>query len=386
MSTAIIDAREWQNIFDLKTGQKISDDRDLVRRTAEVLARHPYPGDVEEQSNRWVSDTALDLIQTYDPRLVCLSYAQQYFAQPLFPRNARTAPAHDPKRVRRGGALCRSIRFHPLDRGNREHDGPQRRRSTLSRLDGLAITTAWSARYAGLHNPSDRDMEYVNHLPQLERIVPLKEWIDLFAIRPQNMARMPQYLLVSREGCGFRIGGATLRRPHRIPAPTPAIPVSPTLAEVGDITRIGSVVEDIAATEKTALVVLEGIGVEDWPGEYGLVANGKDWCVYEPGEGQYLTITCGGHQLFTYSPGYPLYEEDDETTPFPFSGYFNAIPEDTLGRRFAGRSLAVGNRSMFTHMVYGTDVSIECFARNLFNPRVHGCCPPHRQNIGTLPL
>ena len=369
MSTAIIDAREWQNIFDLKTGQKISDDRDLVRRTAEVLARHPYPGDVEEQSNRWVSDTALDLIQTYDPRLVCLSYAQQYFAQrfsPVTPEQRQRMTQSVFEEVARFADLSG---FTPLIVGTGNMTD-LKEEIDLSRLDGLAITTAWSARYAGLHNPSDRDMEYVNHLPQLERIVPLKEWIDLFGIRPQNMARMPQYLLVSREGCGFRIGGATLRRPHRIPAPTPAIPVSPTLAEVGDITRIGSVVEDIAATEKTALVVLEGIGVEDWPGEYGLVANGKDWCVYEPGEGQYLTITCGSHQLFTYSPGYPLYEEDDETTPFPFSGYFNAIPEDTLGRRFAGRSLAVGNRSMFTHMVYGTDVSIECFARNLFN---QGC-------------
>ena len=369
MSTAIIDAREWQNIFDLKTGQKIADDRGLVRRTAEVLARHPYPGDVEEQSNRWVSDTALDLIKAYDPQLACLSYAQQYFAQrfsPVTPEQRQHMTQSVFEEVARFADLSG---FTPLIVGTGNMTDLTEELD-LSRLDGLAITTAWSARYAGLHDPSNRDMAYVSHLPQLERIVPLQEWIDLFGIQPDNMSRMPQYLVVTREGYGFRIGGATLRRPYRIPAPTQAIPVSPALAEARDITRIGAVVERQAAKGKTALVILEGIGSEDWPGEYGQVANGRDWCVYEPGEGQYLTITCGSHQLFTYPPGYPLYEEDDETTPYPFSGYFNAIPEDTLGRRFTGRSLAVGNRSMFTHMVYGADVSIECFARNLFN---QGC-------------
>ena len=46
----------------------------------EVLERHPYPGDASDLSNRWVSDTALDLIDRYNPRLVCLLYAHQYFA------------------------------------------------------------------------------------------------------------------------------------------------------------------------------------------------------------------------------------------------------------------------------------------------------------------
>ena len=369
MSTAIIDAREWQKLFDLKTGEKISDKNKLVQRTAEVLARHPYPGDVEEMSNRWVSDTALDLIKAYNPQLVCLSYAQQYFAQrfsPVTPEQRRHMTRNVFEEVARFADLSG---FTPLIVGTGNMTDLEEE-IDLSRLDGLALTTAWSARYAGLHNPSARDMDLVAGLDQLERIVPLEEWIELFGIRPRNMSRMPQYLVVSRKGSSFRIGGATLRRPHRIPAPTTAIPVSPTLAEAQDITGIRAIIEHHAIQKKTALVVLEGIGSEDFPEAYGLVANGKDWCVYEPGEGQYLTLTCGNHQLFTYPPGYPTYEDDDETTPYPFSGYFNAIPEDTLCKQFAGRSIAVGNRSMFTHMVYGADVSIECFARNLFN---QGC-------------
>jgi hypothetical protein len=48
----------------------------------------------------------------------------------------------------------------------------------------------------------------------------------------------------------------------------------------------------------------------------------------------------------------------------------DAVPGHTLGLNFPGKSIAVGNRSMFMHMAFGVDISIECFARNLFN---QGC-------------
>jgi len=68
--------------------------------------------------------------------------------------------------------------------------------------------------------------------------------------------------------------------------------------------------------------------------------------------------------------GYRYDEEDDELKGYPFSGYFREVPGHTLGADCGGRSIAVGNRSMFTHMVFGADISVECFARNLFN---QGC-------------
>jgi hypothetical protein len=49
------------------------------------------------------------------------------------------------------------------------------------------------------------------------------------------------------------------------------------------------------------------------------------------------------------------------------SGIFREIPEHTIGRRFAGRSAAVGSRSMLTHVAAGADISVECFARALYN-------------------
>ncbi|MDD3845889.1 MAG: hypothetical protein PHC90_05950 [Syntrophorhabdaceae bacterium] len=38
-----------------------------------------------------------------------------------------------------------------------------------------------------------------------------------------------------------------------------------------------------------------------------------------------------------------------------------------FGNQFTGRSISVGNKSMFMHMVAGADICVECFARNLYN-------------------
>ncbi len=59
-------------------------DAPVVEMAAGVLSRHPYPGDVDERANQWVTETALDLIAHYDPDLVCLSYVQQFFSDRHF--------------------------------------------------------------------------------------------------------------------------------------------------------------------------------------------------------------------------------------------------------------------------------------------------------------
>jgi hypothetical protein len=88
MSTAIIDAREWQNTFDLRTGAKVETDNPVVKFMRDVLCRHPYPGDTDPGSNAWVSNTALDLIAQYKPQLVFLAYAGQFFQSRYTQMNA----------------------------------------------------------------------------------------------------------------------------------------------------------------------------------------------------------------------------------------------------------------------------------------------------------
>lgn len=366
MSLAIIDAREWQRVFDLRTGDVVTAEHPVLGMVREIQARRAYPGDLDDAGNRWVTDTALDLIAGYDPSFVFLTYARQFFVgrysvltecewtdmvSALFQEVERfvSCSGYTPVIVGTGGMI------------------PFAGFIDVTRLDGLVLSTHWSARYAGLHDGSRRDREYLAALPEIERIVPRHEFRSLFAECPGDSSRIPEYLLVARPGYMFRSVGGAFRKVRRVPAPACVIPVATELGEVRSITDIRRLIDAHGTDRKIALIVVEGIGLEDFPRPCQRCENGRGWFYYEPGDAQYLTITTGRHQLFEYPTGYKYFEEDAEKKEYPLSGYFTSLPEDTLARGYDARSIAVGNRSMLMHMAPGADISVECFARNLFN-------------------
>jgi hypothetical protein len=57
MSLAIVDAREWQNLLDLRTGKKAQDESPQTLMLRGILKRHPYPGDVDIDSLSRYPDT-----------------------------------------------------------------------------------------------------------------------------------------------------------------------------------------------------------------------------------------------------------------------------------------------------------------------------------------
>ena len=83
----------------------------------------------------------------------------------------------------------------------------------VTKLDGLALCTHWSIRYAGLYEPSREDMKTLAENPLIERIVPREEIIALFNGTPDQAERVPEYLMLTREGYTFR----TVRDPHADP-------------------------------------------------------------------------------------------------------------------------------------------------------------------------
>ena len=217
MSLAIIDARQWQNVFDLRSGKKVQDDSPKTRMVRDVLERHPYPGDVDKLSNRWVTDTALDLADRYDPRLVCLLYAHQYFATrhvQSTETERRTMMADVFQEVER---FVSASGFVPVVVGTGDTTELVGE-INLSRLEGLAISGHWSARYAGLHQASESDLACVKAQPQVERVVSRAEWIALFPGVEHDPARIPEYLALAREGWMFSTTGAPLRKIFMVPA------------------------------------------------------------------------------------------------------------------------------------------------------------------------
>jgi len=366
MSLAIVDGRGWQNTFDLKTGEKTEAAGPVVEMVRGALQKHAYPGDMHPQSNRWVSDTALDLLDNYHPHFVFLTYAAQYYAgrYTVMTEEARKAMIADAFReaerfVHRSGVSAIVVGTGDMTRFLGAID--------VTGLDGLAICTHWSTRYAGLHEPSSADMQFLQEHPHIEKIIPRQEVAGLFGGTPEQALRAPEYLMLARKGYAFKTITDTKKTPVMIPSINFSVPLHAPGRAVAGITGIRQAVEEELAENNVALIVMEGVGLEDFPWPNTPCANSVQWYYYEPGSAQYLSITAGRHRFFDYPAGYKYFAELHETNDYPFSGYFKSIPSGTLGEAFPGRSIAVGNRSMFMHMVAGVDIAVECFARNLYN-------------------
>ena len=366
MSLAVIDAREWQSVFDLRTGQKSRTDNPAVNMVKEVLARHPYPGDTGVEGNRWVTDTALDLIMAYDPRLVMLTYASQYFTRLYSSMDGESCRAMISSVFEEVNRFVRVSGFEYILVGTGDLV-PLAGYIELSKLDGLGVLSRWSARYAGLYGPSARDLSYLLEHPYVERVAKRRELVSLLNATQEEEGRVPEYLIVAKEGYTFRAAAATLRKALMVPGPSFHVPLSTVLGQAPSLTDIAGLAELHLAEKKVALIVLEGIGVKNFLWPWSPCNNGREWFYYEPGDGQYLAITAGEHRAFEYPVGYRYFEEDGPDKEYPFSGYFRSLPKGVLGDRFPGRSIAVGNKSMMMHTVTGADISIECFARNLYN-------------------
>jgi hypothetical protein len=365
MSLAIIDAREWQNTFDLRTGHEEKTDSQMIRMAKSILANHAYPGDTNPDSNAWVTDTALELVEKYQPQFIFLAYAQFYFSD-------RHEPLGNPQRGKMLEELFKQVDrfigqsgFTPVIMGNGDTI-PVLDTMELNRLDGLALSSG--DRYAGLYRPSERDWEYINALKYIERIVPKQEFLQLFGGTDADLERLPDYILVASEGYTWRRGG---RRVYRIPGNTFSVPMHTSLEMPADITDIRGIIEKNLSKTKIAFIMIEGVGPRDFPKPFELCNNSRGWFYYEPADmQQYLAINSGMHQVFLYPIGSRYWLEFHETKEYPFSGFFREMPQNTIADQFKGRSAAVGNRSMLMHTTISADISIECFARNLYN---QGC-------------
>lgn len=369
MSLAIVDAREWQNLLDLRTGKKVQDENPRTLMLRDILKRHPYPGDVDILSNRWVTDTALDLIDAYEPEFACVFYSHQYFAGRYTPMSEEQRKAMIENVFEEVERFTEKSGFAPVIVGSGDLV-PLSGEIDLGKMDGIAISSHWSARYVGLHGASSRDLDRVASHPAIEKIVRREEWIDLFPGASYQADRIPEYLLVARAGWGFVTTGTPMRKALRVPGANFEIPLATSLGKAATITGIRSLIHANLGRKKIALIIVEGVGMRDFPMPHTPCDNSVGWYYYEPADAQYLTMSTGTHQVFAYPSGYLYQDELDAKRDYPFSGYFLDIPRDALVSEFPGKSIAVGNHSMFVHVIFGADICLECFARNLYN---QGC-------------
>ncbi|MEN6390064.1 MAG: hypothetical protein ABFD04_06570, partial [Syntrophomonas sp.] len=143
MSLGIIDAREWQRVFDLKTGRKREVNHPTVEMVRDIIAKHPFPGDVEMATNAWVTDTALELIEKYDPQFAFISYGLPYFTFRFHQTTAEERKRVVDSVFKEIERLVERSGFTPVIVGS---GGlvPIKGYINLSRLDGLAVASNWT--------------------------------------------------------------------------------------------------------------------------------------------------------------------------------------------------------------------------------------------------
>lgn len=370
MVYGIIDVREWQTTIDLETGKKCEIDNEIATIARNIICKNFYPGDLDSKSIEWIKDVALEVNSAYEPDFMLISFAQPYFMSCF--KQVSTGEWH-----RVIGHIFDNIEvfldrsgFTPVIVGLGETT-PLIDYIDLSSLDGLALCGGMSTCYAGLFDATPDDIKYLEHVPEIKKVVSKQEFIEQFGGSPDFIKRLPDYILEAEKGYAFKAYGAMTRPVYRVPAKHEAIPVyipsCPT--DLNCITQIkGLIEENLANKNKTALIIVEGIGAEDFGFPYTMCSNKTNWYAYDDTHSQYLAITTGKHfQHHGYPPGYKYFLEDGENKKYPFSGPFTELPRNAIGDRMDIKSAAVGSRSVLTHLASGADISIECLARMLYN-------------------
>jgi hypothetical protein len=234
-------------------------------------------------------------------------------------------------------------------------------------LDGLASVAGMNTRFAGLFAPSERDLCKMVQREGVERLVSRQDFRAEFGGSESFYATSPDYFILAKAGYVFRGVNVSCRTLYHLPKPEQYVPIHGASGGQS-LTDVPGIVLQSLAQHKVALILVEAVGCDSFPLSYRPLSNSLHWYRYTMGPGQYLALTSGKHFVeYGYPPGYRLELYDDENAPYPFSGAFREMPDQTIGKRFRGRSAAVGNRSIITHLAAGTDIAIECFARGLYS-------------------
>lgn len=365
MKVGIVNYNAQNRIFNFQNGDLLNStpNHNLAAWLGRSLQQFPYPGDLELSSIDWVTDLALEINCTYQPDFMFLSYATPYLLS-LFTSEEKlnwdSVRTHLFQQIER---FCSESGFTPIivGTGGTVHlEGEV----DLNCLDGIVTSSRLGPIYAGLYQPSGRDMNYLSQMESVQMILPQDRLSKVWTPGPNYEGVIPDYLLVAARGFAFKNYHTRQRRLYRVNARDNLIPVLAP-EPIKSIVDIAALVKRRVRREKVALIVAEGIDAEHFDLPYQLCSNTYWWYTYLPGEGQYLAMTTGKHLLcHPYPPGYRDYEEM-EGKVFPLSGYFRAMPENTLGSLPSIRSAAVGSRSVMTHVAAGADITIESMSRSM---------------------
>lgn len=362
----LLDVLEWQAWVDMESGRQVEmPGAEKMRLISDILAKRPYPGDLSPHGNAWVVDQALEAIDAFDPSLIVLHFANQSFRAMFGGLTDGDLRADFDELARQVDRfLARAPGYEPVIVGLGGY-AELKGYVDLVDLEGLAALGGMSGHICGLYSPTGADLEMLREDARLLRMTSREAFREEFGGCDAFYRRFPDYLLEYEQGWAVKCPLVMARQPQRLGRNDGSVPVHTGLGETDRLEDIRPLVEGaVASGRKVAVILGEGWSMEYFPFSYRECASRLGWFDYDLKSGLFAIFSGKPAVECEYAPVIRMYMEEDA---YPFSVAFNEPAQDCLGRSVDGFSAAVGNRSILPHVFFGADVTIECYARYVYN-------------------
>ncbi|MDD4465547.1 MAG: radical SAM protein [Dehalococcoidales bacterium] len=361
----LLDVNGYQKLFDFKTGIASTDSNELIKKVGSLIEEEPYPGDGIIESDDWVTHTALKLVDSHQPDLVMLNYAQPWFLSLNNPSKRREAVNNA---LDNAQTFIKKTGYTPLIVGLGEFEKVQRAVALEEMLKGENIVV-FNGKTAFLQEEAFKKLgaETLEQLSSCWDVFTREEILSsIEAGYSSEFARnIGEYTAFARKGVCFKGASDHFILHGYVPALAESIPVYTSLKIPGHISEIASTVTNaVNAGEKVALILIEGVGVADY------VQPGVDLCSNRDGRFiyqlpyQYMSIGAGkpySQCEYQFPLGQAYWMKDYR--PYPFSRRFNRTVYSAMRQGIGGRrSISVGNRNIMTHVCLEADIVVECYS------------------------
>ena len=370
----LLDVHGYQKLFDFRNGERVKCSSPLLSEVGELIHNSPYPGDEKPESDTWVTDLALKMVDLYEPDLVMLDYAQAWFLAMNQSGDLDAAFQNVFSNVKRfldnSGYTPMVIGLGGLEKVEKIID--------MEALFKSTELTVSNGKYAHFSRRAYQNVsqETLQELEKYWHLLTKQEYLDGFTTNysKEFADSVSEYIAVAKPGVSFK-GMSSMSSFEKLTNSLDKhIPVYTTITPPTDLTQVAPIVsEAVCRGKKVALIMLEGVGLSNFPFPTVDKCQNHDGHFICQLQQQYITISTGvpySRSEYRFPLGKDYWMKDYR--PYPFSARFYRYLNNTINKRIGNKkSISVGNRNIMTHVCLEADISVECY-----------CC--FRHNFGTM--
>ncbi|MBQ6752651.1 MAG: hypothetical protein IJR10_02630 [Clostridia bacterium] len=368
MLEIMLDVNGWQGLFDFTNGEELPmEGKPYLDLAKKITAEHPYPGDLNPDTVKWTTDTALDVCREYDPQLMLLSYATADIMRINSKIDETEAKRISAEVISEAMRFAKTAGYEPIIIST----------GSLRPIDKLVVTediegyfhVSADAYLGGVFGATEKDFETVKNLEGV-RTETRQEFIDKYNITGDYaLERMPDIVLYADDdyaltNTGGR--GTTLEMIHRKTASTKIFSEIPDLPD--DIFEFRTFVDGLLAQgRRIAVIIAESVDDEDMPEGSKDIKRIRDGICYAEGVPFYYALLNG--KPFN-APDMPFIFHNPFLKKFfrdryPYSYVKTDSYQDPIGFNRDFKTASMGTRSGIFHSACMCDYSFECHCRGL---------------------